>query len=593
MALDSPQLDALLDRVAAGQIQLPDFQREWKWDDERVVSILATVTMGYPMGVIMTLETGGQGAGFKARPLAGVVGAEREYRGIEQELLLDGQQRMTSLFQALRSGRPVETRDLRGNDLRRWYYIHVETAVEENGDREKAIISVPEDRVIRSQFGRRIDLDLSTPELERAAGYFPLNLIFNNSAMMAWLFSYSREAAGGEEIWTRFQESVVNNVLKYQVPTIRLTKETPKEAVCTVFEKVNTGGVVLNVFELLTATFAGDATFSERHGYDFHLPEHWEKTRNELVTTHPVLDELSNTDFLQAVCLASTYHREGVPVGCKRRNMLDLELEEYLTWAPKIADALHWAGRFLAEQCVFRAQDLPYRTQLPPLAAIRTVLGPETDTEEARAKLARWYWCGVFGEQYGGTADSRFPRDLEQMVTWIRGGRVPESVQEARFVETRLLSMQTRNSAAYKGVFALLLQQDCTDWFYLDKPLDGNLLEDYKVEIYRIFPKQWCGKNGIDPQQQNSVVNKTLLSHRAGRAVGTRPPTAYLQVLERESGIQANWLDDAVLTHLIEPRLLRANDFEAFFQHRTNELVALIEHVMGQRAVRAEEEAQA
>lgn len=73
--------------------------------------------------------------------------------------------------------------------------------------------------------------------------------------------------------------------------------------------------------------------------------------------------------------------------------MLELQLDEYLKWAPRVADALHRAGRFLAEQCVFRAEDLPYRMQLPPLAAIRTVLGTDTDTEDARAKLARW--CGT------------------------------------------------------------------------------------------------------------------------------------------------------------------------------------------------------
>ncbi|MEV4675255.1 DUF262 domain-containing protein [Actinomadura sp. NPDC049382] len=589
MALDSPQLDTLLDQVAVGRIQLPDFQREWKWDDERVVSILATVTMGYPMGVIMTLETGPDGAGFKARPLAGAADAGGAR---DEELLLDGQQRITSLFQALRSGRPVETRDLRGKDLRRWYYIDIEAAVDESGDREKAIVSVPEEKIIRSQFGRRVDLDLSTRELECEQGYFPLTLVFDNSAMLNWMFRYVGSDASREATWTKFQEAVVNNVLKYQVPTIRLGKNTAKEAVCTVFEKVNTGGVPLNVFELLTATFAGNRSFSEQEGYDFRLPEHWDTTRTELVTAHPVLGELESTDFLQAICLASTYHRAGVPVGCKRRNMLELELDEYLKWAPLVADALHWAGRFLADQCVFRAEDLPYRTQLPPLAAIRTVLGTETDTEDARAKLARWYWCGVFGEQYGGTADSRFPRDLEQVVGWIRGERgVPESVQDARFAETRLLSMQTRNSAAYKGVFALLLQQGCTDWFHLDKPLDGNLLEDYKAEIYRIFPARWCEKNGIEAQRQNSVVNKTLLSHRTGRIVGNRAPAAYLQMLERESGIQPNWLDDALITHLIEPSPLRDGEFDAFFERRMAEIIKLIEQVMGQRAVRTEEEA--
>ncbi len=100
-------LGDLLGRVAVGKVQLPDFQREWKWDNDRIASLLASVSYGYPVGVIMTLETGGDGVRFAPKPLAGVGGNVAS----PDELLLDGQQRLTSLFQALWSGRPVDTID--------------------------------------------------------------------------------------------------------------------------------------------------------------------------------------------------------------------------------------------------------------------------------------------------------------------------------------------------------------------------------------------------------------------------------------------------------------------------------------------------
>jgi uncharacterized protein with ParB-like and HNH nuclease domain len=80
------------------------------------------------------------------------------------KLLLDGQQRLTSLFQALVSGKPVDTTDSRGKSLRRWYYIDMAAALEPNADREDAIISVPEDKIIRQDFGRSIAADYSTLE---------------------------------------------------------------------------------------------------------------------------------------------------------------------------------------------------------------------------------------------------------------------------------------------------------------------------------------------------------------------------------------------------------------------------------------------
>ncbi|MFI0411528.1 DUF262 domain-containing protein [Actinomadura sp. 3N508] len=576
MALDSRPLGKMLDDVAAGHIQLPDFQREWKWDDEHIISILATVTMDYPMGVVMTLATGGPGGKFKTRPLQGVQPAE----GVKPEqLLLDGQQRMTALYQALRSGRPVDTMDQRDDPKNLWYYIHIETAIDPKADRESAIRSLPEDKIIKP-VGRRAGLDLSTTGLEYEKGYFPLWYVFDSSKIEQWQWGYTEGAPERRAAWIQFRVAVLEKVQGYSVPLIRLEKDTPRDAVCTVFEKVNTKGVQLTVFELLTATFAGDEEYTGEHG-EFHLPDHWKATRDELTAAYPVLGGLQNTDFLQAVCLASTYHKEGVPISCKRRDLLDLELADYLEWAPKIADALHWAGEFLTDQCIFRSEDLPYRTQLPPLAAIRTILGRETEEPEAHEKLAKWYWCGVFGEQYGGTADSRFPRDVEQVVTWLRGGREPESIQEANFVRQRLLTMNSRNSAAYKGVFALLLQEESVDWYYTDKPITGDQVADGTVDIHRIFPATWCDKHGIDAQRRDSVVNKTLLSGRAAKTLGKNAPRMGLELLERETGIRPNWLDDALTSHFIQPEFVRFSEFDAFFGTRMQELVKLIRRAMG------------
>lgn len=304
-ALDSPLLSKFLEDVAAGQLQLPDFQREWKWDDDRIRSLLATLTLGYPMGVVMTLETGGDGPRFKPRPLAGVE-APRDQE--PEQLLLDGQQRLTSLYQALSSDTPVDTTDSRGRKLRRWYYVDIAKAIANTDERDEAIISVPEDRVVRRDFGRDVHLDLSTQENECAAGMFPLSIVFDNRKTLRWMRQYENWDVDRESSRESFQD-VLDNVTRYGVPLIRLGKETPKEAVCTVFEKVNRGGIPLDVFELVTATYVGDREYFEDHGEDFQLSEYWRKTHANIAATYPVLGDFQSTDFLQAVCLAATYER--------------------------------------------------------------------------------------------------------------------------------------------------------------------------------------------------------------------------------------------------------------------------------------------
>ena len=112
MPFESPdyQLGKLMEQVTDGKIQLPDFQREWKWDDAHIASLLASISVGHPIGVLMMLDVGGDDVDFAAKPLSG---ADDDSVGDPERLLLDGQQHTTSLFQALYSNRPVQTRDTR------------------------------------------------------------------------------------------------------------------------------------------------------------------------------------------------------------------------------------------------------------------------------------------------------------------------------------------------------------------------------------------------------------------------------------------------------------------------------------------------
>lgn len=305
MPFESPEIDLedMLRDVGTGRLQLPDFQREWKWDDDRIRALLASVSLGYPMGVVMTLEVSGHGAGFKPRPLTGVA---RPTAHAAEQLILDGQQRLTSLFQALASGRPVDTVDSRNKRLRRWYYIDIQRAVTGPEDREDAIISVPEDRIERASFGRVVTRDLSSGSRECEAGIFPLHSVFDLPTK--WLLDYTRRDQARIQVWQEFEKQVLEKLRKYRVPVIKLTHDTPKAAVCTVFKKVNTGGVELDDFELLTATFAGDRSYSSKHEEDFRLNDDWKRIQSQL-REFAVLRGLKSTHLLQAIALVTTWTR--------------------------------------------------------------------------------------------------------------------------------------------------------------------------------------------------------------------------------------------------------------------------------------------
>ncbi|MGH9567113.1 MAG: DUF262 domain-containing protein, partial [Candidatus Angelobacter sp.] len=325
---DEVPLGQLLDQARRGSLQLPDFQRGWVWDDDHIASLLASVSLSYPIGAVMTLQTGNSAVRFRPRAVEGVyldTAVEPEF------LLLDGQQRITSLYLALRSGRPVPTRDARNNDLSRLYFANMKACLDPFRDREEAITSVPGDGVMKTFRGDTV-LDVSTRGAQIASGMFPLNIVLDYTKTMSWQLAYLEHGPGTPEekfeIWRGFNEAVINAFVHYQVPTIELARSTPKEAVCQVFEKVNTGGVSLTVFELLTATYAAD---------DFNLRADW-TARSPGLAAHQLFDRFEATDFLQILTLLSTFDRrrqhlaarpaddKAPAVSCKRRDVLRLEL---------------------------------------------------------------------------------------------------------------------------------------------------------------------------------------------------------------------------------------------------------------------------
>ena len=567
---------SILDEVRTGKTQLPDFQRGWVWDDHHIRDLIASVSLSFPIGAIMTLETGGEDVSFKPSPIEGA--AESVNDVAPDILVLDGQQRLTSLFQSLKSGKAVATRDTRGRRINRWYYLDMKKCVSDEYDREDAIISVPEDRQVRT-FRGEVSLDISSPAKEYAEDMFPLSKILNESEWMRGYMEHWRLDPVKWRLFTEFNDQVIKVFQQYQIPVIELDKETPKEAVCIVFEKVNTGGVSLTVFELLTASFAAD---------NFQLRDDWNGREQRIKSAHPVLRSMGSTLFLQALILLATKDRGGA-VSCRRRDILRLQADEYKAWADRTEDGFVSAARFLHEQKFFNSRDLPYQTQLVPLAAILTDLGKLADAHGARQKISQWFWCGVLGEIYGGANETLFARDLPEVVNWVRNDKadIPSTVQDANFQPNRLLTLRTRNSAAYKGIYALLMRDGSRD-FCSGSPVEAQTFFDDRIDIHHIFPRNWCVNNGIERGIFNSIINKTAISARCNRSIGGRAPSQYLDTLQRNAKISARDMDDILGSHRIPSACLWSDDFYGFFERRAEELIKSVEQAMHKSVTREE-----
>jgi hypothetical protein len=592
-------LNKLLDDCHSGVIQLPDFQRSWVWDEDRIRSLIASISRAFPVGALMTLNTGGE-VNFKPRSIEGA--PDEAKKTAPQALLLDGQQRMTSLYQVTIRRRVVETVTPKNKKVKRWFYIDIRKALTPGLDREEAIVGVPEDRVIRKEFDRITVLDLSSSQREYEQLMFPVTDVFDLDAWQDGFDEFWRGDANESvrKEFRLFKRTVLENFKSYQVPVIALDRYTSKEAVCVVFEKVNTGGKPLDAFELVTAMYAADGHELRKDWYgDGTAPGRQQRFINTLKlgdTRCGIIGEVSNTDFLQAVSLFYTRERrrdaenagrqgKDLPaISANRQALLNLPLSAYLQYEKQVERGFKQAAKFLHMLHIYRIFDLPYQSQVVPLASILADIGDAWEHEANRAKLVRWYWNGVFGELYGSAVETRIAKDFIEVPRWLNGGQEPTTVSETLFRPDRLKTMRMRLSAAYKGVNALLMKEGARDW-RSGQDFSYTVFFDENVDIHHIFPQDWCREKGITPFVFDSIINKTPLSYRTNRIIGGVAPSEYLGKLEEGNnvtpGIDSGRLDDYLRSHLIDPALLRSDNFDTFMENRQEQLLSLIEQATG------------
>jgi hypothetical protein len=436
---------------------------------------------------------------------------------------------------------------------------------------------------------------------------FPMTKVFDWDGWQDGFDDYWKENgdASQSKVFRAFKNQVLENFKSYQVPVIALENTTSKEAVCVVFEKVNTGGKPLDAFELVTAIYAADNFELRKEWYGDDkvkgLHRHFKETLRAPGTNEGILAEVSNTDFLQVIALFHNRDRrnEAISAGKSgkelpavtphRQALLSLPLDAYKKYKDKVADGFERAAKFLLRLHIYRVFDLPYQSQIVALAAILADLGDKFENEVIRTKLVRWYWNGVFGELYGSAVESRIARDFLEVPKWLLGDPAePSTISETQFRADRLKTMRMRLSAAYKGMNALLMQTGAQD-FLTGQKFDHTAFFGEYVDIHHIFPQDWCKKQGISKNTYDSIINKTPRSYRTNRVIGGVAPSQYLAKLEQGTshspGLTPTVLDGNVVSHLVDPQLLRSDDFDAFMADRQKRLLGLIEVATGKPIV--------
>lgn len=403
------QLVDFLEQIHSGDLQVPNFQRDWVWSDYLIRSLIASVSMPYPVGSILLLEAGNGRQQFSSRSIFGAPVMNNKRADF---LVLDGQQRLTAMYLALKAEHP-EKLDRKSRKGRNVYYLSIKDCLNKQVSREDAVISKPlTNECWDGNRNDNLDDDLSCEEYRTRM--FPLHLCLDDRRVK-WIEGYKNfHKQKGAELnrISKFSTHILDSIKKYEFPTIIISSRADRETVCRMFETINSRGVTLTVFDLLTAKFAVKS-------YD--LRKDWKK-RQEKLNEFNALRCVRDIDFIKTVTLLATYARSSESESrkvakCQREDILGLKLSEYKSNCDQAEQGYLDAQAFLGAQGILLRKDVPYRTQLVPLAALLAQLHGRTTTPLQR-KLEQWFWCGVLGELYSGATESRAGIDMGEVMEW-------------------------------------------------------------------------------------------------------------------------------------------------------------------------------
>lgn len=567
----SYSLTDLFARIDRGELQIPDFQHTYLWDVDRTRTLISAVLRGYPVGTLLALDTRNEPMRFRPRPLPGAPAAA-DNPGL---LLLDGQQRLASIYLAFQGDGRLEVLDFRCRQIYRRFFVDVRAAVRSDPMPEEAIFAIDDDGVVRSHFGPDIPGGITSREAMVDNYLVPVSsLLWEEGNDLLFDMAANTDDPQIREAVKEFHRRILRPLAAYDIPMTRMDRGTSQIGIGQIFAQANSQGVSMDVFELLTAVFALEDP-------DFSLAAHWQECE-EVLRAYPALDGITRVRFLRGVALLVSSTTG--PARGHRGDILNLSLSDYLWASRDLLAAFERAAEFLADRCIFSVDQVPYSHQLVPLAVILARLSWEDgvlDQPNTWDRINQWYWCGVFGELYGAHAPSiRAGSDVDQVTAWAKGetDELPKTVEDAEFLESRLLTAE-EDSGVYRGLFALLMSRGARDW-RTGKPFDATTVDELEPGFHQVFPEGFCRVHNVDPELADSVLNRTPLGKRSENVIEGGDPKRYLARLQSKAIMEDDEFDALLYTHELEPEYLFTSNWQAFFADRRERFAGLIEYAM-------------
>jgi len=532
-----PLLD-LLDRIHTGDMVLPDFQRDFVWEPSATQALIVSIANNYPAGSILRVRD--RQRAFSSREFEGAPPPTTDHTF----LVLDGQQRLTSLYQAFYGV----------GDHR--YYLDIRALID-GVDFEDAIGYL---RCTKKDVARREAFELQAQKL-----LLPLSILQRGgTGFTRWASRVARTRQGADRDDLQDQldelgEQWIKRIDQYVFPVVTLSADTEPAALCTIFETLNRTGVKLSVFELLTARF---------WSHDLKLRDLWEQASSD----HPLIAHFDVDPYyvLMAIALAG-----GKTPSCKRGDVLNLTAATVTQWWQPVIEALALSLTILHDDCwVLEPRWLPFNTMLAPMAAAlaRARASKGVAVGAQREQIKRWFWCSVFSQAYESSPNTQSSRDVGELIPWLSDSSAPapENVRSFHFNPEQLRDVTPRQRSLYRATICLILASGERPLdFHSRAVLNDRLLTSNGIDDHHIFPAHYLDERGdVEPRQRDCVLNRCLIDRETNQRIQFRAPSDYLVELREKEHFP---METVLCSHLIPhggESGLWSDNYERFLQQR-------------------------
>ena len=514
------KLGKIFEQLECGNMRIPRFQRAYVWERSKIVKLLSSIYSQYPIGSFFIWETGREMESF-CRDISDF-GFPKKPEGDKFLFILDGQQRITSLYVALKG------KVLNGVDYRSICF---------NLDRKVFKI----------------------PTLKTEPNNIPVYKIYDSSLCMQLAVEYT--AKGRQDLGAKLMRC--NQILTTYPVSVVKSSDMGLDEVVTIFERINQGGKRLSLFDLVHASVWSS---------DFDLREEISKFNAEKAVS--IFGKLWPEVFVQSLAL-------NVTGDCVKAHQLSLKNAECkAVWGETLECIRLAIDHMKRNYGVQSLSIIPYQNVIPLIQYYFFRSKAKGVRPEHKGLLADWFWSLTFSSRYSSSTLTKMTADAKWISDLVDGKTSPRVFTVKLNAEDLRKTLMKNASVVKNGVLCLMALNSPADFdngdpVTIDKT---NCSRSNSKENHHFFPFSLRGAFALTQNDVNSVLNFAFISKRLNLDILNRKPSVYLAAYRAAN---PNFEAD-LLSHFIDEEALEAalrDDFRAFIERRGSLILSRINEV--------------